>query len=296
MLNKLFSCFLFRIILNKFAYQTFEQMIINERTKIAQLLKHHPDALETIVSIAPDFKKLRNPILRKLMAGRTTIAMASKIGGCKPEDFFKALAPLGFEADSKKTVSEATPENKPLPDYLKTLPSQQLVNFDVRAMLASGEDPLKSIQQKVNALKEGQALLIINNFEPVPLIKLLERQGFQAYVRFVDAETIETYFYKENAASAPLQVEEVKDSDDWDSVLKYYEGKLEEVDVRHLEMPMPMMTILGALDTLPEEKALFVNHKKIPVFLLTELKDRGFEYRIKDVQEGEVYLLIFKEK
>lgn len=271
-------------------------MIINERTKIAQLLKHHPDALETIVSIAPDFKKLRNPILRKLMAGRTTIAMASKIGGCKPEDFFNALAPLGFEADSKKTVSEATPENKPLPDYLKTLPSQQLVNFDVRAMLASGEDPLKSIQQKVNALKEGQALVIINNFEPVPLIKLLERQGFQAYVRFVDAETIETYFYKENASSAPLQVEEVKDSDDWDHVLKYYEGKLEEVDVRHLEMPMPMMTILGALDTLPEEKALFVNHKKIPVFLLTELKDRGFEYRIKDVQEGEVYLLIFKEK
>lgn len=66
-------------------------MLINEKTKIAALLKYHPDALETIVSIAPDFKKLRNPILRKLMAGRTSIAMASKIGGVRPEDFFKAF-------------------------------------------------------------------------------------------------------------------------------------------------------------------------------------------------------------
>jgi hypothetical protein len=27
---------------------------------------------------------------------------------------------------------------------------------------------------------------------------------------------------------------------------------------------------------------------------LTELKDRNFEFRIKDIQPGEVYLLIFK--
>lgn len=55
-------------------------MVINERTKIGTILKHHPDALETIVALSPDFKKLRNPILRKLAAGRATIAMASKWG------------------------------------------------------------------------------------------------------------------------------------------------------------------------------------------------------------------------
>ena len=59
-------------------------------------------------------------------------------------------------------------------------------------------------------------------------------------------------------------------------------------------MPMPMMTILETLETLPEQKALYVHHKRIPVFLLTELKERNFEYRIKEIQEGEVYLLIFK--
>jgi uncharacterized protein (DUF2249 family) len=55
-----------------------------------------------------------------------------------------------------------------------------------------------------------------------------------------------------------------------------------------------MLTILDALDKLPEEQALHVIHKRIPVFLLPELTDRKFDYRIKEVTDGEVYLLIFR--
>lgn len=278
-------------------------MLINEKTKIAALLKHHPDALETIVPLSPDFKKLRNPVLRKLMAGRTTIAMAAKIGGCKPEDFYKVLAPLGFEAESSPAGgdNQAVPKSKPKPAYLQNLPAERLVNFDVRAMLATGADPLKSIQQKVKALSPGQVLLIVNNFEPVPLIKLLEKQGFTTYTDFIDEDTIETYFYKITADNTPQEAVDLGDeapptSDDWQTLLDQYKGRLVEIDVRHLEMPMPMMTILENLETLPLEKALYVYHKRIPVFLLTELKDRAFDYRIKEVQEGEVYLLIFKNK
>ncbi|MCB0507610.1 MAG: DUF2249 domain-containing protein [Chitinophagales bacterium] len=274
-------------------------MLINEQTKIAALLKHHPDALETIVTLSPDFKKLRNPILRKLMAGRTSIAMASKIGGCKPEDFFKALAPLGFEVDTKTPIKneDAQTKNAPKPEYLQNIKPEQLVNFDVRAMLSSGTDPLRSIQQKVKELQPNQVLVIINNFEPVPLIKLLEKQGFQTYIHFIDDDTIETYFYKTDAGNSEQHVQfeaTPEDAGDWEILLKQYENNLVEVDVRHLEMPMPMMTILENLETLPEEKALYVYHKRIPVFLLTELKEREFDYRIKEVQDGEVYLLIFK--
>lgn len=276
-------------------------MLINPQTKIATLLKHHPDALETIVMLSPDFKKLRNPILRKLMAGRTSIAMASKIGGCKPEDFFRALAPLGFEAENVPVLSGENEDNQntAAPEYLKELPTERIISFDVRALLAGGNDPLKQIQQKVKALRPGEVLVIVNSFEPVPLIKLLEKQGFQTYVRFKDADTIETYFYRGASANGSTEVSadaDVTTSGDWEMVLQQYEHKLVEVDVRHLEMPMPMMTILKSLEELPEEKALYVYHKRIPVFLLTELKERAFDYRIKEVRDGEVYLLIFKSR
>ena len=277
-------------------------MLINERTKIAVLLKHHPDALETIVALSPDFKKLRNPILRALMAGRTTIAMASKIGGCKPQAFFEALAPLGFEVDISHVASheDTVSENSPKPAYLKNLLPQQLINLDVRAMLAEGKDPLKSIQKKVKSLNQGEVLVIINNFKPVPLIKLLEKQGFRTYVNLINPDTIETYFYKIVATDASSKAEvdagaeDLPASGDWETLLKQYEGNLVAIDVRHLEMPMPMMTILENLELLPQGKALYVHHKRIPVFLLTELKERAFDYRIKEIQNGEVYLLIFK--
>ena len=73
-------------------------MTINANTKIASLLKHNADALEAIVSISPKFTKLRNPILRKVIAARTSIAMASKLGGCSATDIPQLTVAPGPEA------------------------------------------------------------------------------------------------------------------------------------------------------------------------------------------------------
>src|SRR5690606_28086130 len=118
-------------------------MFITEHTKISTLLKHHPDALDAIVSLSPDFKKLRNPVLRALMAKRTSIAMASKVGGCKPDDFFRILAPLGFEAEPQDSSENSKAginagvgikEASAKPVYLQNLAPENLINFDVRAL------------------------------------------------------------------------------------------------------------------------------------------------------------------
>ncbi len=272
-------------------------MIINGQTKIAALIKHHPDALEVIVSLSPDFKKLRNPVLRKLMAGRTSISMASKIGGCKPDDFFEKLRPLGFETDSSsQETEEVNTSQKPLSQFVHDIEKAHIVPLDVRAMLAGGDDPLRLIQQTVKGLPQGHVLKIINTFEPTPLIKLLEKQGFNTYVDVVEPDLIETYFYRTDSAHETSLGEGIKeDKTDWDNILERFAGKLEQLDVRNLEMPGPMMTILASLEKLDPQKALYVHHKRIPVFLLSELKDRNFEFRIKELSETEVHLIIFKD-
>lgn len=270
-------------------------MLINSRTKIATLLNHHPDVLEAIVTLSPDFKKLRNPVLRKLMAGRTSIAMASKIGGCTPQDFFEKLKPYGFKVLASQEVEEETSTvQKAVPQFIKELEANHIVTLDVRSMLADGNDPLKLIQQTVKELQQGQVLKIINTFEPAPLIKLLERQGFKCYTDTGEKDLIETYFYKTTTDGSVQLEAKSSDNNDWEELLERYENKLQQIDVRHLEMPLPMLTILEALEKLPACMALYVHHKRIPVFLLTELKDRQFDYRIKEVSDGEVYLLIFK--
>ncbi|MDP3468139.1 MAG: DUF2249 domain-containing protein [Daejeonella sp.] len=270
-----------------------QEMQINSGTKIADLIKFHPDALEAIISLSPDFKKLRNPILRRLMAGRTSISMASKIGGCKPEDFFEILKPLGFVSDNSIQEQEVL-LRKSLKDFVKDIETAHIIPLDVRAMLAEGNDPLRLIQQYVKELKEGQVLKIINTFEPTPLIKLLEKQGFESYVDQIEKNLIETYFYRNKPAEINQAIPEGVESD-WNQLLKQYDNKMIELDVRHLEMPGPMMAILEELEKLDYGKALYVHHKRIPVFLLSELKDRNFEYRINEISGTEVYLLIFKK-
>lgn len=274
-------------------------MVINEKTKIAHILKEHPDALQIIVALSPDFKKLLNPILRKLVAGRATIAMASKMGGVKPQDFFNALKPMGFEVDENYKSTEKIVVETSLPEFLGSRKKEQIIEFDVRKMIADGGDPLRPIQEKVRKLKVGEVLLIVADFQPVPLIRLLGNQGFESHVRTLAADKIETYFYKSKQKEGDvneLKVDDVENSDDWEEIMSAYQDALVEIDVRQLEMPGPMVAILEALEELPEEKALYVNHKKVPMFLLSELKDRNFDYRINELENGEVKLIIFKAK
>lgn len=268
-------------------------MTINANTKIAKILKENPQALEAIVSIDSKFEKLRNPVLRKLMAGRTSIGMAAKISGCGVQAFFDKLAPLGFEIEilNEDSSSEKT---KPAPDFLKNISSSQIIALDVRPIIDEGKDPLSIIIAKVKEVPKGGILKITNSFEPTPLLSLLAKQGFEHFVEKINERQVDTYFYKkENKQTAIPETED--DGEDWESYLKKYENRIEYIDVKSLEMPGPMMKILSSLETLPSDFGLYVYHKRIPVFLLPELREKGFDYRIHEIADGNVHLFIFKE-
>ncbi|HLF46089.1 MAG TPA: DUF2249 domain-containing protein, partial [Chitinophagaceae bacterium] len=268
---------------------------INANTKISTLIKQHPDALEAIVSLSPKFTKLRNPILRKVIAARTSIAMASKLGGCTADDFFNKLQPLGFEIDKTTTVEKNTCEKKPAPAFMKNIAADKMAELDVRPVIETGKDPLNIIMQKVKMLGKGTVLKLINSFEPTPLILLLGKQGFESYTETVSDELVHTYFYKKSDTTLIPENNNTDYLIGWDEILKRFKGNLRIIDVREQEMPLPMHTILEALDTLPKDKALFVYHKRIPVFLLPELEEQQFSYRIKEISNAEVHLLIYKD-
>ncbi len=265
---------------------------IHANTRISTLLKQSPDALEAIISISPKFTKLRNPLLRKLMASRTTISMASKIGGCRVEVFYEKLQPLGFIIENEKNIAHHD-TSIPMPDFVRNRSDVNTIDLDVRPVLEAGNDPLTMIMDELRSLKSGEILRIINTFEPIPLTILLEKQGYQTYSEIVSEHLVYTYLYNPNNI---YQVEPVlqSENEDWDKLIARFGTQLKTIDVRMLEMPLPMLTILEHLDALSTDEGLFVYHKRIPVFLLPELKDRNFDYRIKEISDAEVHLLIFK--
>ncbi|MCC6753680.1 MAG: DUF2249 domain-containing protein [Saprospiraceae bacterium] len=268
---------------------------IDANTKIAFLINQHPDALEAIVSLSPHFKKLRNPLLRKLMASRTTIDTACRVGKIPLRLFFERLATLGFVATgTNATDKEPDAEPRPLPEAVRSLQPEKVVDLDVRPILGSGVDPLERILQEVRKLSAGHVLKVINSFEPAPLILLLKRQGFEAHAVHLDADTVETYFFRSSESVSMPKSERPVPGGSWEEIQNRYAASMTRLDVRGMEMPQPMFAILDALEGLEAGKALFVQHKRVPVFLLPELEERGIDYVLNDRGEGDVQMILYR--
>lgn len=273
-------------------------MKITKDTRISEIIKEDKQSIDAIASLAKVLEKLKNPMLRKLMASRVTIAEAAKMGGVQVKDMVRVLKPLGFDFEEKNTSEEEESDNKP--EWLIALKDADISNFDVRQMLATGNDPLKEIMNRFKAVEVGKALCIINTFVPTPLVRLFEKDNALCYTETISPNEFHTYFLKQGKKK-PV-VEDTKKSKIFtesevafsQNKWKYPNEKLIELDVRHLEMPGPMETILGALAKLPDGKALFVHHKRVPIYLLDELEDKGFQIHIFRLAENEVKLLIEK--
>src|SRR5512133_383321 len=68
-----------------------EKLIITPKTKIYDLLEAYPDLEETLISSAPEFKKLQNPVLRKTITRITNIGQAAVIGKLNVEELVNRL-------------------------------------------------------------------------------------------------------------------------------------------------------------------------------------------------------------
>ncbi|GAB3203425.1 uncharacterized protein (DUF2249 family) [Pontibacter aydingkolensis] len=270
-------------------------MEIATNTKISAILKANPASIEAIASINRHFEKLRNPLLRKILASRVTFADAARIGGCTEEEFYKRLEPLGFTrklTQINAAQKQSTAAEKPV--YLRQMAPQSILTLDVCEDIATGNDPFLNIMAAVEQVNNTNALLLINTFEPTPLISILQKKGYTSFVEVLSPELVHTYLWLENASIKPLADTKLA-TNDFDVMVNDYEGRLRYLDVRHLEMPQPMIAILGELETLPAGEALHVTHRKVPQFLLPKLQERGCGIAIKEIGPHEVDLLIYKE-
>lgn len=281
-------------------------MLINEKTKVSAVIKENKDSINAIASLAKPLEKLKNPLLRKVMASRVTLSEAAKMGGCDFSEVVKVLAPLGFEYE--KNGSPDTTTKAAVPEWLLSLPKEKIHRLDVREILASGADPLKEIMDKFKTVPLGEALCVLVGFEPVPLINKLGRKNVLTYTKMKDPSLFESYFYKSTEAKAEengKQEEKLnakagqitKDSEeDFEKIQSHFSTDwTKTINVKDLEMPGPRMMILEELDKLPGGHALYVYHKRVPIYLLEDLADMEFEVHIWEIEnERDVRLLLFK--
>jgi uncharacterized protein (DUF2249 family) len=269
-------------------------MTINSTTKIAAIIKANKAGIEVIASLAKPLEKLRNPVLRSLMAGRVTIAEAAKMGGCTVNDFKNALEPLGFSWVTSEEEKANDPGGETIPAWFSALAASQVQTIDVRPTISSGKDPLKEIMQQYNALQQGNALCVVNSFIPFPLIDLLQKKGAACFTETINKEEYRSYFLKgrSNIHESASPVVHCTEVDFANACNRFGSAQLHTIDVRPYEMPQPMQMILEALGKLPVGSALLVYHKRIPVYLLEELGDKDYNILVYTAADTDIRLLV----
>lgn len=273
------------------------KIIIRSNTKIAELIKADKTAIDALAAVAKPFQRLRNPILRKVMAPRVTIAEAAQIGGCSIEAIALALEPLGFQYEGAFTTGNTI---LPKPKWLQEADAISITRFDVRPIIESGNDPLKEIMARFKTVPPGGILCIINSFVPTPLIHLLEQGKTEgSYVETISSNEFHTWFLKKKKENSlpenPVDLVTLHDHDSFYTIYnRFPEEKIITTDVRHLEMPLPMQTILEKLATVPKGHMLFVHHKRMPVYLLEELAGKNYEIHVYREAEGNVKMIFFE--
>ncbi len=185
-----------------------------------------------------------------------------------------------------------------LPEFYCNLTKDKTVELDVRKNLSEGNDPFHVIMDGISKLPDGSTLKLITTFEPKPLISILRQKGYATHVVYEEGtELVFTFFKKESAENNSLKTDvnaNPSKKEQIEDLLKSYGNKIKTLDVRDLEMPLPMVTILKELEHLAKDVLLYVNHKKVPEFLLPELQERGYKWLIEEIEEGNIKLLIYK--
>jgi uncharacterized protein (DUF2249 family) len=145
-----------------------DKLIITPRTKIYDLLEAYPQLEDVLIESAPQFKKLKNPLLRKTVSRITSLSQAAAIGGLRVEVLINKLrAEVGQTTTDTLEVEGGKFINRQ-PEWFSSEKISETI--DIREMLNAGEHPVHEVLSAIKKLKEDEILKVIAPFIPAPLI------------------------------------------------------------------------------------------------------------------------------
>lgn len=171
-----------------------EKLIITPKTKIYDLLESYPELEDVLIEMAPAFKKLKNPVLRKTIARITTIGQAAVIGNLHVETLVNRLRKEAGQTNLEVTDNNNSGFVNRQPDWFN--PTRIAEVIDTREMLNAGEHPVHIVLAATKKLKEEEILKIIAPFLPAPLIEKASSLGAQHWVEIQGDELCVIYFAK----------------------------------------------------------------------------------------------------
>ncbi len=202
---------------------TCSTALITPEMRVAELLDAYPQLEDVLIEMAPAFKKLRNPVLRKTVAKVATLERAAGMAQIPVRDLVLRLRSVVGQPTSQDdpTASPAPSacgcfhpaENEPVDITISSDPATGVsdspawfeedrvcLTIDATAIIAAGQVPIGPVVQAAEALGETEILRVTVDFKPIPMIEMLAKKGYRTYCRQLGAGRFDLY-----AAARPMQ-------------------------------------------------------------------------------------------
>ena len=148
---------------------------ITPQTVVADLLNNYPGLEDKLIEIAPVFKKLKNPVLRKTIAKVTSLKQAAVIGNVALPTLINELRKTVGQ-ETLFTDNEKNNATTVKPDWVEE--ENIKLTYDAREDLESGVHPVSKVVKDIETISGDDIYLLITPFIPLPLIDIVNKKGF----------------------------------------------------------------------------------------------------------------------
>jgi TusA-related sulfurtransferase len=172
---------------------TKDELEILPSTTVHELLTAYPELEDRLIGIAPPFKKLQNPLLRKSIAKVATIRNIASVGSIPLDELINKLREEVGQAKSNETYEDEA--------YFTSKPAWFSVNkVAISIVEEEVEDKDKmtvvTVLREAKKLKRGEIIELITTFLPAPGIDSMRSKGYSVWTMKDEGNTIRTYFLK----------------------------------------------------------------------------------------------------
>jgi len=171
-----------------------KSILITPKTRVGELLDTYPELEPVLMDLAPAFKKLQNPILRRTVGKVATLQQAAAIGNVSLSEIINTLRLEVGQAlfDEKGTQAEI---NETEPGWFDK--EKVKIRFDATPLINSGQNPMQEVLKNLDETKQEDIFLLITPFIPAPIIELISKKGYAHYCLNIENEVFHTYFFRD---------------------------------------------------------------------------------------------------
>lgn len=166
---------------------------ITPSTKVNDILTAYPEIEDDLIKMAPPFKKLRNPFLRRTIGKVATLKQVSAVGNIPLNDLINNLRKLVGQPEINESYTD---ENYFLdkPEWF----SQEKISLSINEekMENKNQMTLVTILLEAKNVKKGEIIELITTFLPAPGIDILKSKGYSVWTIKEENNIIKSYFLK----------------------------------------------------------------------------------------------------